>query len=127
MNEEYTKYLNSPEWKRIRNSVLERDNFRCAVCGTSTGLNVHHITYKNIFNEQENLSDLVTLCRKCHKTIHSPHRRTVYQYNGSGRCTAIYLNASDAAKKLGIPRRWITSALKSGENLGGLYFTYCLK
>ena len=124
MRAKYTDYLKSPEWKKIRNSVLERDNFRCAVCGSTDGLNIHHITYENIFNEQENLSDLVTLCRKCHETIHSPHRRTVYQHDSSGRCTAIYLNANDASKKLGIPRRWITSALRSGQKIGGVYFTY---
>ncbi len=53
----------------MRSVILERDNYRCTVCNSDKGLQVHHKTYKNIFNEKQ--SDLITLCRTCHNTHHN--------------------------------------------------------
>lgn len=64
----YKQYLKSPRWKKKRFLVLKRDHFKCTVCGRKRNLNVHHKTYKNIFNEP--LCDLVTVCKVCHKKIH---------------------------------------------------------
>jgi len=65
---EYKQYLKSDKWKRKRYAVLQRDGFRCVRCGSKNNLQVHHKTYRNIFNEP--LSDLITLCKKCHKKQH---------------------------------------------------------
>lgn len=61
---QYHKYLNSPEWKAIREPALERDNYACSICGSKSNLHVHHLHYDNI--GEEALSDLVTLCKSCH-------------------------------------------------------------
>ena len=71
MNKKYSEYLKSKEWKNKGEIILERDNHICALCGVSLGKkngNVHHITYKNIY--KENNEDLISLCRNCHKEFH---------------------------------------------------------
>ena len=71
------QYLKSPEWKALKSKVLNRDNYTCQSCNTNgISLEVHHITYQNFGNE--NLSDLVSLCRNCHQSIHDKHG---YDYN----------------------------------------------
>lgn len=71
------QYLKSPEWKTLKSEVLNRDNYTCQSCNTNgIPLEVHHITYQNFGNE--NLSDLVSLCRNCHQSIHDKHG---YDYN----------------------------------------------
>lgn len=54
-------------WKDIRKKILERDSWNCRVCRTDDNLHVHHIDYSRDNNEMENL---VTLCRDCHGGIH---------------------------------------------------------
>jgi 5-methylcytosine-specific restriction endonuclease McrA len=65
---EYAKYLKTEHWKEIRLKVLERDNNQCLMCGTTKNINVHHKTYNNLGNEK--LTDLVTICKRCHKLFH---------------------------------------------------------
>ena len=48
--------------------ISSRGN-RCERCkDTGKRLDVHHITYARIFNEEP--SDLMLVCRKCHQQIH---------------------------------------------------------
>ena len=61
-------YLQSSIWSQKRNQTLQRDNYACVHCGRHTCLNVHHIRYSNIFNEQP--ADLLTLCSDCHTALH---------------------------------------------------------
>lgn len=61
-------YLKSSIWSQKRNQILERDHYACVECGRHTDLNVHHIRYSNIFNEQP--TDLLTLCSDCHTALH---------------------------------------------------------
>lgn len=67
-NQRYQEYLSSYEWRIIRKNVLEIDNFKCVSCNSKSNLHIHHITYKNVGNE--NTGDLLTLCSLCHKIIH---------------------------------------------------------
>lgn len=69
INPKYAAYLLSDEWKAKREKVLKRDKYRCKICKSTKKLNVHHKTYKRIYNER--LRDLVTLCQEpCHRRIH---------------------------------------------------------
>ncbi len=61
-------YLASSQWKTIRTKVLTRDHYQCQLCNYTESLEVHHITYERFTNED--ISDLVTLCRDCHQSIH---------------------------------------------------------
>jgi len=71
MSEDYSKYLRSEEWSKIRRKVLKRDNYKCAKCEKTNNLNVHHETYAHIFKESDFLGDLITLCGDCHVKAHN--------------------------------------------------------
>ena len=62
------KYMKSDEWKQKRLLVLARDNHKCVICGSDSNLEVHHTSYKTLYNED--LNDLVTLCRYHHHLQH---------------------------------------------------------
>lgn len=69
---EYDQYLSSDAWKHKRGTVLKRDRHRCAGCGSTAELHVHHCTYERFGHEP--LRDLITLCESCHKAVHRLHR-----------------------------------------------------
>jgi len=57
-------------WQEIREQVFKRDKYRCQNCGASgVRLNCHHIVPLNK-GGTNNLSNLTTLCEKCHAKIH---------------------------------------------------------
>jgi 5-methylcytosine-specific restriction endonuclease McrA len=59
--------LRGKGWNTIRTQVLRRDNYTCQQCGSKEKLEVHHIvTYRNKKNFNQ-LTNLVTLCRECHR------------------------------------------------------------
>ena len=63
----YKAYLRTPAWRSLSTQAKERDHYRCVLCGSPDNLEVHHKTYARIGNER--LSDLVTLCQRCHGII----------------------------------------------------------
>lgn len=69
----YRKYLLSPQWRGLRQRTLERDGHTCQRCGENgrpgNELDVHHLDYTRLYNED--LNDLVTLCRNCHGDTHA--------------------------------------------------------
>lgn len=78
----YKEQLGDKRWKAKREEILKRDGYECAIChissvkcstlGYKTTLQVHHVRYENgkMAWEYEN-SKLITLCSKCHASIHS--------------------------------------------------------
>lgn len=52
--------------------ILERDNYRCRLCGGTHGLAVHHINYRSDWRNKEWQNEpwnLITLCNEpCHLT-----------------------------------------------------------
>jgi hypothetical protein len=74
-----TVYLSSEHWKNLRRRKLAAQP-SCEMCGRygahHSYLDVHHVNYRNIFDVE--LTDLLTVCRRCHKQIHlmvRPERR----------------------------------------------------
>jgi 5-methylcytosine-specific restriction endonuclease McrA len=63
----YHTYLKSPEWKSLVSKIKSRDQV-CQLTGSSDNLEVHHITYDRLGNED--LSDLVLLSRSAHQFVH---------------------------------------------------------
>lgn len=57
--------------------VLKRDNYRCVVCPTFHHVEVHHIDGNQ---KNNNLSNLVTLCLMCHRSIHRVARLESLQF-----------------------------------------------
>lgn len=66
----YNEYIKSNEWDKKRRERLSHDGYTCQQCGaTGQPLDVHHLTYDRLGDER--ISDLVSLCRPCHKAEHS--------------------------------------------------------
>ena len=71
MNDYYSKlndYYNSSSWANKRSKRLKIDGFKCAKCGFTRALEVHHINYERLGHEDVS-RDLITLCKKCHNEI----------------------------------------------------------
>jgi len=51
---------------QLKNRVKERDNHYCQLCRTQKDLRIHHINYNK---EDCNLSNLITLCKRCNTTV----------------------------------------------------------
>jgi hypothetical protein len=66
--------LNYPEdWAELKRQVLVRDAHRCANCGSSGEMHVHHIVPLSK-GGTNNLTNLKALCRDCHVLVH-PHMK----------------------------------------------------
>ena len=73
--ERQSKYARSA-WKDLAKSILKRDNYQCRKCNTphttKRKLVVHHINKWSQYPELRfNVENLITLCEKCHRKIHS--------------------------------------------------------
>lgn len=58
-------------WAGLRRRIIERDGYRCRICGCDPvegDFNVHHIDYNREHNDDANL---VTLCVVCHRAVHA--------------------------------------------------------
>lgn len=62
-------YLKSAQWKQLKQQRRLIANNKCERCLSSSPLELHHITYKNLGNE--NIEDLALVCRRCHQHIHN--------------------------------------------------------
>ena len=65
----YKKYLLSNEWAQLKIDLFEYRGKECEKCGETKYLQVHHLSYKNIFHEEP--EDLMILCKYCHKKEHN--------------------------------------------------------
>lgn len=68
-NIKYNDYLKTNHWAKTRRKALERGGNRCALCGCTSRLQVHHNNYKNLWREDKH--DLVVLCDRHHKMVHN--------------------------------------------------------
>lgn len=60
-------YLQSDEWRKLRETVMSTSP-QCQCCHQTAANDVHHMVYRNIVDIT--VSDLLPVCRKCHKLIH---------------------------------------------------------
>lgn len=75
-------------YKLWKNSVLERDGFKCTICHSTENLHVHHkIEFDSIITQYKqqlincdleipilwDINNGVTRCRDCHKISHNAH------------------------------------------------------
>jgi 5-methylcytosine-specific restriction endonuclease McrA len=64
----YAKYIRSPEWKAKRTEVILRAQGKCERCGLWPIVNVHHLTYARLGDEDP--TDLLGVCSRCHTELH---------------------------------------------------------
>lgn len=66
---EYENYIHSSAWRKRRERALQLGHYRCAKCGSTTSLQVHHLSYQHLGHELDN--ELVVLCAACHREVHN--------------------------------------------------------
>lgn len=74
-----SEYLQSKEWKELKTMKLLLADNKCESCGSTHNLELHHIDYTNL--TQENFEDVAIVCRDCHQAIHNKlglDRKTLY-------------------------------------------------
>ena len=72
------KGINKASKKRITvkeetyNKVMQRDNYKCRLCGTSLNLQLHHIIYRSEDKSKINdVNNCIMLCVEHHVLVHS--------------------------------------------------------
>jgi hypothetical protein len=68
LSKEYLDYINGEKWAAIKLDLYHIRGRKCEVCQSTKTVDVHHKTYKNLFNEEP--EDLILLCRYHHNMVH---------------------------------------------------------
>jgi hypothetical protein len=92
----YESLLHSPKWQRKRLEIMQRDEWKCRVCGdTERELHVHHIKYsgKNPWDAKN--EDLITLCDECHTQSHALKKLYEEIYSQIIDSLSIYTNGEE--------------------------------
>jgi 5-methylcytosine-specific restriction endonuclease McrA len=63
--------LDPESYGQLRKQILQRDGWRCQVCGSRKGLQVHHKQLRSQQGPDDDLN-LITLCAGCHEASHRP-------------------------------------------------------
>jgi 5-methylcytosine-specific restriction endonuclease McrA len=61
--------LDSTSYRELHRQVLERDGWRCQVCGLMQHLQVHHLEFRSQSGDDVE-QNLITLCVECHDEVH---------------------------------------------------------
>lgn len=65
-------YINNKRYNGNYYLVIQRDRFKCSICGSIENLCVHHIDgYNEEKPENSEANKMITLCRNCHSNVHS--------------------------------------------------------
>jgi len=54
---------------QLRKSIYRRDGYRCALCDSSQGLQIHHVVHRGQ-GGTDSPQNLITLCSYCHSHVH---------------------------------------------------------
>lgn len=76
--------------KAKRKKVYARDGYRCALCDSTSGLQIHHVVPRGQGGPRENCANMIALCWKCHAaahgTIHPDYEGQVTQEDVEQAC-----------------------------------------
>lgn len=65
------KIRQSPQYRRFKLKVLERDNRTCQMCGDKNKIHVHHIKpFASFPNLRFDVNNGLSLCQPCHIKVH---------------------------------------------------------
>lgn len=95
---DYEAYLKSPHWMEVRKKRLEKDEYKCAVCGNGGKLDVHHISYKRLGMEDIS-TDLITLCHPCHAMLHRIREQAKAEYDAYKSAEDCYRDSCECGLK----------------------------
>lgn len=65
MSEKQRSHYSSSQWTKVRASVLARDGYTCAYCGSVEANTVDHVVPLSKGGEPFNLDNLVACCSRC--------------------------------------------------------------
>jgi 5-methylcytosine-specific restriction endonuclease McrA len=65
--------LDRQAYEQLSLGILERDSWRCQICGRSQQLQVHHQELRS-HSGSDTEENLITLCHACHQTVHRRSR-----------------------------------------------------
>jgi 5-methylcytosine-specific restriction endonuclease McrA len=71
MSQSYVQLLLSPEWRTVKELILDRDCHTCQNCQSKENPQVHHIHYIGNYPWDTPHGYLITLCDACHKSAHT--------------------------------------------------------
>lgn len=61
--------LDPEAYRNLQRNVLQRDGWRCQMCGSMRQLEVHHLRFRSHSGDDAE-HNLITLCNLCHAEIH---------------------------------------------------------
>jgi 5-methylcytosine-specific restriction endonuclease McrA len=61
--------LDADAYRELHRRILERDGWRCQICGSMQNLQVHHLKLRSQSGGDEE-QNLITLCTSCHERAH---------------------------------------------------------
>jgi|SRR5215471_3251223 len=91
-------------YRELCRQILDRDGWRCQVCGSRSNLEVHHMQFRSRSGDDAE-QNLITLCATCHrnnrevnltKRVQTPHGsrycRVVLSANGRVKPDVVIVN-----------------------------------
>lgn len=109
---QYQEYLQSDRWKKLRAKKFKKHR-ACSICGSKESLDVHHLSYKNLYDVLP--SDLRVMCRKCHCLVHYLFKKGLIKF-GSEKA-----NKRFRAIKKGFARYFKLGKKKLNSKLVGIW------
>lgn len=73
-----------------RRAVYQRDHYRCVLCDSTDGIQVHHYVPRGC-GGHHSMHNLVTLCWRCHGTAHGVEIYPHFNENDVAEGVAEYL------------------------------------
>ncbi len=58
------------EYAALQRKILQRDGWRCQLCGSMRALEIHHLQRRSQ-SGVDSEDNLVTLCSECHRALHA--------------------------------------------------------
>lgn len=87
--QEYNELLKNPKWLQRKKYIIKKYGCKCARCGQSKPLDVHHKMYWKDWLENKvspwlyDDDALIPLCRDCHSLVHEQKKPKVYYISKS--------------------------------------------
>lgn len=80
-----------------REKAMERDGYKCVICGATEDLGVHHKDFSGQTDKPNNeLDNLMTVCKSCHTNIHIPRLNTTPHVTKQCKCCGKEIRVSQA-------------------------------
>lgn len=102
----------TPRDHKAMRAVLAANPF-CRVCGTTTGLDCHHVVNRSLSQRgAENEDNLIVLCRSCHDSVHGKEIDLQSYLSTAEQAHAVLMTGSlELARKLLCPSAYATSGI----------------